>query len=212
MRGVLLCLLCLVPLSGAIVDRIAITVDHQVITELQIDEELLVTAFQNRKPLSSDLNARRAAADRIVAQLLVVREMQLSHYLAPERPEVDEYLDQIRTSFTTSTSYQQALHEYHITEQILKQHLATQLATLSFIEIRFRPNLDVPDSEVETFYNREIATWRTDHPGVPPPSFDAARPAILKTLTEEHTDRILDTWLEEARKQVSIMYLDKSLQ
>lgn len=212
MSRVLLCLLCLVPLSGAIVDRIAITVDRQVITELQIDEELRVTALQNHKPLSADLNARRAAADRIVAQLLVAREIQLSHYLAPEPPEVDEYLDQIRKSFPSPTSYQQALHEYHITEQILKSHLANQLATLSFIEIRFRPNLDIPDSEVENFYNREIATWPADHPGNPPPSLEAARPAILKTLAEEHTDRILDTWLEEARKQVSIMYLDKSLQ
>lgn len=212
MYCLLLCVLSLVTLSGAIVDRIAITVDHQVITELQIDEELRVTAFQNHAPLSSDLNARRAAADRIVAQLLVIREMQLSHYLAPEAPQVDQYLDQIRKSYSSFTAYQQALREYQITEQILKQHLANQLATLSFIEIRFRPNLDVPDSEVESFYNREIATWRTDHPGIPPPSFDAARPAILKTLTEEHTDRILDTWLEEARKQVNIIYLDKALQ
>lgn len=212
MYRLLLSLLCLVPVSGTIVDRIAITVDHQVITELQIDEELRVTAFQNHQPLSSDLNARRAAADRIVAQSLVLREMQLSHYLAPEPPAVDQYFDQIRKSFTSLTAYQQALRDYQITEQILKHHLARQLATLSFIEIRFRPNLDVPDSEVETFYNHEIATWRTDHPGVPPPSFDTARPAILRTLTEEHTDRILDTWLEEARKQVNIIYLDKSLQ
>jgi hypothetical protein len=147
-----------------------------------------------------------------VAQLLVAREMQLSHYLPPQPMEVDQYLDQLRKSFASTMAFQQALHDYRITEPILKQHLANQLATLNFIEVRFRPNLDVPDSEVESFYTREMATWRTDHPGIAPPSFDAARPAILKTLTEEHTNQILDTWLEEARKQVNIIYLDKSLQ
>jgi hypothetical protein len=212
MHRLLLCLFFLAPLSAEIVDRIAITVDHQVITELQIDEELRVTAFQNQERLSSDVSARRAAADRIVAQFLVVREMQLSRYSTPQSADVDQYLDKVRRSFNSTTAYQQALQQYQITESMLKQHLANQLAALSFIEIRFRPNLDVPDSEIESFYRRELATWRADHPGIPPPSFEAARPAILKTLTEEHTDQILDTWLEEARKQVNIIYLDKSLQ
>jgi transposase InsO family protein len=208
----LLCLALALPLSSEIVDRIAITIDHQVITELQVAEELRVTALQNQEPLSSDLDARRAAADRIVAQLLVIREMELSHYVKPESVDVDQYLDQVRKSFGSGSEYQQALHRYQITEPVLKQHLANELAVLDFIEVRFRPNLDVPDSEIESFYNREIASWRMDHPDVPPPNFDAARPAILKTLTEEHTDQILDTWLEEARKQVNIIYLDKSLQ
>jgi hypothetical protein len=205
-------LILLWPLRGEIVDRIAITVDHQVITELQIDEELHVAAFQNHASVSSGLEGRRAAADRIVAQLLVRREMGLSHYPQPESADVDRYLDEIRHSFRSSAAYQKALTECHITETILKQHLANQLATLSFIELRFRPNLDVPDSEVESFYNREMATWTLDHPGIPPPLLNAARPAIMKTLTEEHTNQILDTWLEEARKRVNITYIDAALQ
>jgi hypothetical protein len=208
----LLLLFVLSYLQAEIVDRIAITVDRQVVTELQIDEELHVAALQNHAPVSSDLESRRAAADRIVAQLLVAREMELSHYPAPDPSDVNRYLDQIRHEFSSSTAYEQTLREYHITEAILKRHLATQLATLSFIELRFRPNLDVPDSEVKSFYDREIATWNTDHPGIPPPSLASAKPAILKTLTEEHTNQILDTWLEEARKRVSIIYIDSALQ
>jgi hypothetical protein len=199
-------------LQAEIVDRIAITIGQQVVTELQIDEELRVSAFQNHSPLSEDLESRRAAADRIVEQLLVGREMQLSHYPMPQQADVDAYLEQIREAFSTDTAYRQALNEYNLTEAVLKHHLANQLATLSFIELRFRPNLDVPDSEVANIYKREISTWKTDHPGIPAPSFEAARPAIVKTLTEEHTNQILDTWLEEARKQVSIIYLDKALQ
>lgn len=176
MYRALLFLLVLLPMQAEIVDRIAIAVGHQVITELQIDEELRIIAFQNHTPISADADTRRAAANRIIAQLLVEREMQLSHYPSPEPASVDQYLQQIRNSFSSYASYEQALREYQITAAILKQHLVRQLSTLSFIELRFRPDLEVPKSEVE-----------------------------------QRIDQILDTWLAETRKQVSIVYLDKAL-
>lgn len=212
MYRALLCFLFLPVLRAEVVDRIAITVEHQVITELQIDEELCVTAFLNHAPVVRDLARRRAAADRIVAQLLVAREMQLSHYPAPANSDVERYLAQVRAGFSNNAAYEESLRAHQITEPELTQHLSGQLASLSFIEIRFRPNLDVPDSEVEAFYRSKLSTWKTDHPDIAPPTFAAARDGILSTLTEQHTDQILDTWLEEARKQVSIVYLDKALQ
>jgi hypothetical protein len=144
--------------------------------------------------------------------LLVAREMHLSRYPAPSVQEVDQYLTEIRNDFGTEAAYEQSLRNYQVSEAVLKRHLAGQLATLSFIELRFRPNLDVPEAEIQSSYSREISDWNVQHPNVPKPSYEAARPAILKMLTEQHTNDILDTWLEEARKQVNIIYLDKSLQ
>lgn len=212
MHRYLLFLFAVVPLRTEIVDRIAITVDRQVITELQIDEELRVTDFLNHLPVSRDIESRRAAADRMVAQVLVAREMQMSRYQPAEADKTDEYLSQIRATFKTDTEYRATLLTYGISEPTLKQHLATQLNTLSFIEVRFRPNLDIPDSEIESYYTHQIANWKTEHPNLPEPTLAESRPAILKALTEEHTNRILDIWLEEARKQVSIVYHDKELQ
>jgi hypothetical protein len=212
MSRLFLALLVLAAASADIVDRIAITVDHEVITQLQIDEELHVTAFLNHASVPTGQDARSAAADRIVAQLLVAREMRLSRYPAPSAADIDQYLAQIRSDFGSQNAYDQSLREYRITESVLRQHLAGQLSTLSFIELRFRPNLDIPESEIQSFYNRETLNWSTEHPNTPQPSFEAARPGIMKLLTEEHTNQVLDTWLEEARKQVNIIYLDKSLQ
>lgn len=205
-------LLSITPLYTEIVDRIAITVDHQVITELQVDEELRVTEFLNRSAIVRNSEARVAAADRLVAQLLVQREMLLSRFPEPGNADVDKYLNELSAQFGSNQAYTEALREYQLTEPVLRQHLANQLATLNFIELRFRPSLDVPESEIRSFYDHEISTWETDHPNTPKPNFEAARPGILKLLLEEHTNRILDTWLEEARKQVDITYLDKSLQ
>jgi hypothetical protein len=211
MKRYLLWVVVGVSLQAEIVDRIAITVDHQVITELQIDEELRVTAFVNDTSIPMDPASRRSAGERLVAQVLVSREMTLSHYPGPSAADANRYLAQIHGRFSSDAAYEQALRAYRISQAVLVQHFEQQLATLSFVELRFRPNLDIPDSEIENSYDREMATWQAEHPGAPPPSLEASRPSIVNALTEAHTDQILDTWLNEERKRVSISYLDKTL-
>jgi len=85
----------LLPLRAEIIDRLAIAVGNQVITQLQIDEELRVTAMLNHKPVERTLEERRAAADRLVEQLLIKLEMDLSRFPLPGAQEVDRYLQQI---------------------------------------------------------------------------------------------------------------------
>ena len=212
MIRLLLIAVLLSPLRGAIIDRIAITVGQQVITELQLDEEIRVTAFLNHKPVLRNLENRRAAADRLVEQLLVTREMELSHYPLPGAQDVDAYLDQVRADFGDHTQFEDALAAYSLPEETLKEHLALQLTTLRFIEFRFRPDISVSDADIENYYQRQITSWKANHPGAVPPSLAASRESIRKTLIEAHTDEVLNTWLEESRKQLSIVYVDKSLQ
>ena len=64
---------------------------RQVITELQLDEEIRVTDFLNKEPIIRDTTARRAAADRLVQQLLIRREMDVSRYPLPTDAEVDKF-------------------------------------------------------------------------------------------------------------------------
>ncbi len=204
--------LLMAPLRAELVDRIAITMGQQVITELQIDEELRVTAFLNHQPVARDADSRRTAADRLVEQLLIKREMQLSHYPLPDPGEVSNYLERIRADFGTSSQWDRELASYHLSENTLTDHLALQLMTMRFIELRFRPDIGVSEADVRDYYERQIATWKENHPGAAAPSLAASRESIQKALIEAHTDQVLDAWLQESRKQLNIVYLDKSLQ
>jgi hypothetical protein len=212
-RRILVLAFVLLPLSRAeILDRIAITVGRQVITELQLDEELRVTALLNHQPIAHDLQARRAAADRLVEQLLVKHEMELSHYPLPDTDDIEKYLQQVQADFGGETQFDQALTAYNLSENTLRDHLTLQLTTLRFIELRFRPNEGVSETDIQDYYQREIASWRANHPGGTPPALAASKESIRKTLVDARTDEVLSTWLEESRKQVNIIYLDKSLQ
>jgi len=209
----LLLLGCLVlQVRATIIDRIAIAMGQQVITEQQIDEELRVTAFLNQQPIVRTLGARRAAADRLIRQLLVEREMELSHYPRPEEDDVNSYLQQIRQTFPGNSSFDRALAAAALTETVLKEHLALQLTALRFIEYRFRPDVGISDGDIQSYYQREIAAWKKGHPGAAAPSLASSRESIRKALLEERTDEMLDSWLEESRKRLNITYLDQSLQ
>lgn len=202
----------LLPLRAEVLDRIAIVAGRHVITELQIDEELRVTAFLNNQPVARDSTARRAAADHLIEQLLVEREMELSHYPLPDAADVDKYVARVRAALSNHKDFDGALRNYGLTPEILTQHLQLQLTTLQFIEFRFRPNLGISSSDIETYYQHQIAAWKAEHPGAPPPALADLKESIRKTLAEHRTDEALDAWLEESRKQANIVYLDHSLQ
>src|SRR6185437_16496943 len=93
----LLLAMCLVySLRAEIVDRLVVAGGQQTITQLQLDEEIRVTALLNRRPVARDIETSRAAADRLVGQLLIRREMEQSRYPLPDQQDVDLYLEQIR--------------------------------------------------------------------------------------------------------------------
>jgi hypothetical protein len=211
MRALWLIVCLIVPLHGEVVDRLAITVGQQVITQLQLDEELRVTALMNRQPVKRTLEERRAAADRLVEQLLIKREMELSRYPLPGDQDVAKYLQQVREQIGGPGELDKALHSYNVEENTLRQHLELQLTALRFVEYRFRPDTSVSDTEVEAAYRREIANWKAAHSG-DPPTLDASRERIRSALLDERTDTALNTWLAESRKQVNIVYLDKTLE
>ncbi len=195
---ILVWLALLVPLPAAVLDRIAVTIDQQIITEYQIDEEIRVTAFLNGQPPVWTVDERRAASDRLIQQALVQREMRLGHYPSPTDADVDKYLGGIVAAFGGSTAFNASLQTAKLGDGALRSHLQLQLTTLRFIEYRFRPNFQITDEEIEAYRRRQAKP--------------ASREATREILVEQRTDQILSAWLEETRKQVNIIYLDTSLQ
>jgi hypothetical protein len=209
-----LCLMaCLLFLARSeTIDRLAITVGNQIITQLQIDEELRVTALLNHESaVVRNLENRRDAADRLVAQLLIKLEMQLSRYALPDTAEVDRYYQQIEEVNGGAVEFEKALRAFNLTPELLRSHLELQLTELKFIDVRFRPDANVSDADIEAAYKAKIDAWQKTHSGKPP-TLDTSRESLRAMLVENRTDASLDTWLAESRKRVRLIYLDKTLQ
>ena len=212
MRRVWILVCVLLPLRAEIVDRIAITAGQQVITELQLDEELRVAALLNHQPIDRGVAARRAAADRLIEQLLIKREMDVSHYPPPEPADVDQFVEQVRTAVAGTENFEETLRRYNLSEAVLREHLAMQLTTLQFIEFRFRPELGISPTDIETYYQEELSRWNAEGAGARAPTLAESSESIRRKLAEQRTDQALDAWLAESRKQVAVVYLDKTLE
>ena len=184
-------------LRSETIDKVAIAIGHRAITQSEIDEELRVAALLNHQPVVRTQDSRRDAADRLIQQFLIKREMQLNRYPAPSDAELAGYLDQVEKDSGGPSHLAAALRTYDLDKSTLESHLTLQLETLKFIETRFRPELSVSDADVQALAGRQATTLDKD--------------SVRRRLTEQRADEALGIWLEEARKQFDIVYLDNTL-
>jgi len=190
------------PRAG-VIDRIAVTLDNQIITESEIALEIRLTAFLNGDLPEFSPEARKRAAERLIEQKLIRREIQIGHYQGPNKEDVEIMLKQIQTQrFQGPKEYRAALEKYDLTEENLKAHLSWQLMLLRFIDARFRPAVQVTDDEIRAYYEKELG--KADPGGKP--KFEEVRDQIRETLINQRVDQQLDEWLAAARRRTRIQF------
>ena len=194
-----------------IIDRIAVSVGNQVITTSDIDREIRVVAFQQHVPANFSPVSRRAAADRLVEQRLIGREIENSRYPAPADSEVEQKIAQIRKDiYPTDEEYRQALAQYGITADDFKAELVRQRTMILFTDVRFRPGIQVSEAEIEDYFHKTVEpAARAAHPGQPL-SIEEYHDTIEETLTGQRVDQQLDTWLQQARQRVDVVYHEEA--
>jgi hypothetical protein len=190
-------------IAAEIIDRIAVTVEKRVITESEIWRQIRIAAFLNGEEPDFSSAAKRAMADRLVEQVLIRRDLEASSRVPPSTAIPATY-QHLRARFKTDEEYKQALAKYGISDEDVREALAWQAALLEFIDQRFRPGVQIPQSEIREYYDQQVA----QNPGKLPP-FEEAREEIEKILTAQRVDNALDRWLGQARTQARMRYRDE---
>lgn len=212
-RLVILAGLLVATSRAEIIDRIAVTVDNQVITTSEITLEIRLTAFLNGDQLDFSPAARRNAANRLIEQKLIRREMEVGRYSAPSGGNVEPMLKEVQEQrFPGSGEYSRALAQYGITEEELKTYLLWQLTLLRFLDIRFRPGVEVTDAQIQSYFDKNRAEFEARAGGSRNTTLDDVRDQIRRMLTEEGVDRQMDEWLAEARKRSRIEFHEEAFQ
>ena len=197
-------MLAVVAARAEIIDRIAVSVGRQVITESQILEEIRVTAFLNQQPVVVNPEEKRKAAERLLEQTLMRRDMEFTHYPQPPVSEADVPLRNVLARGDDPS-------KYGITEDELRQHLWWQVTMLGFIDYRFRPAIEVSDAEIRDYYTKKRADWAKQ--GIASiPTLEDSRADIEKILTADRVDQAVDRWLGDARTRLNIQYHEEAFQ
>lgn len=193
---------------GATIDRIAVTVGRQVITESDVLMDLRVAAFIDEKPLDLSGEQKRKAADRLVDQLLIRQDAVSSRELLVPDEDVPKLLAPIKTQYGSEANYQAGLDRYRITEQDVIDHLREGLRNLRFTDQRFRPEVQLSDDELHDFYDTQAAEKRQTQNAVP--SFDESRVEVEQVLTEQRVMQALDRWLGMVRNETQVLYHEEA--
>jgi hypothetical protein len=181
-----------------IIDRIAVSVGNTIITTDQINDGIRVTAFLNHTQPDFSAAEKKKAAERLIEQALIRREMEVSHYPLPPLADADAMLQRTKDEHPEFA-------QSGISEDNLRQHLWWQLTLLKFIDERFRPSVHVTNAEVRQHYRDQVAKWQEQ--GVKSiPTFEESRDAMEKALIEERVTHAMDRWLGDARTQVDIRF------
>lgn len=200
--GLLAAALCLV--HAETIDRIAVSVGKQVITETQIALEMRVAAFLDGVPFDSSPANRTKTTGRLIDQTLIRREMEFTRFKEASPDEGLKLLPQVKSRFQSEAQYVEALREAGVAEQDVVAHLNWQITLLRFIQYRFQPGIQVSDTDLRDFYDEQAEKWRSE--GKPVLEFESVRKELEPALVSRYVDQALDRWLGEQRTQTQIVF------
>jgi hypothetical protein len=201
--------------GAEVIDRVAIVVGNNVITSSELTLQIRLAAFMNKEEPDFSIASRQRAADRLIEQVLIRREMS-----APGAPPAadtgnteKQLIGAVRARYKTDPEFKAALARYAVTNEDLQQYISWQARLLQFVDQRFRPSIALSDEDVRSYYdNTFLFQWREANPGKEPPSFESVRDEMENQALAERANNAIDRWLGQARTQTNIVFKVEDLQ
>ncbi len=198
-----------------VVDKTVATVNDGVKTELITYSDLLwQLALQPNvtldSPSSEDLNR---ALQLLINQRLFALEAERLPRAAPTEKEINNKIVEILSYFPNTAEFEKRLNKVGFTsvkddnfERIIGQRVVID----KYLDFRFRSFI-VITAEDETKYYREIFSpdFRRKYPGLLMPTLDEKRAEINHLLTEEKVATNIESFLDEAKRRVEVVILNK---
>jgi hypothetical protein len=196
--------------TAVIIDRIAVVVGDAVIKDSDINRDVRLVSFLNREKLSFDLTARKAAANRLIDQSLIQREIDLGDYQVPAQSDADKlFLDTQRERAPSPAAFARMLEHYGLSTAQMKSYLYWQLTVLRFIDQRFRPSVLVTDEDAQAYYQQHSGDFKTKNGEQK--TLDEASAEIREILTNQQINKQFDSWLRARRRSAGVEYHEADL-
>lgn len=195
---------------GETLDRVSARVGKDAITDSALRCHLRMEAFFARTTPELSSESRRKAAQRLIDQILIRRELELNRFAPPAAADVETQIGQLMKSRQEDAAALGAsLASYGFSLDDLRSEILYQIMLLRFVEFRFSAGILVTDPEIDAAYEKEVVPEARQR-NVPPPSAESARAGIVKLLTYRKTNAALEQWLAQARQQVKIQVFEEA--
>ena len=189
------------PTRAVTVDRIAATVDRQVLTVSEV-AQLVEIRFFARTSESED-DHRRDVLDALIAQALRYRDVERFGAQDISRDRVDARVSEIRGRFASEAEFVAAVARAELTLEEVQALVKRQLQVEAYIQERFAPLVFVSNDEVETYYNGPWSEQRRRR-GLPVPPLERVRGEVRTAVRMSRVGEEVGKWTAQLRKRADV--------
>jgi parvulin-like peptidyl-prolyl isomerase len=196
--------------EAEVLDRVAAAAGQQVVTLSDIRRHLRILALSEGKPVEDTPEARRRAAERLIDQAMVRREIQLSRYATPTMAEAEASIARfIQGRKETPEQFAAVLKKYGFTEDEFRQEALWRINVSRFVDFRFAPGIQVSEEEITAYYQKEfVPIFQASNPGAAPPGLEEVRERVTRIVSLRKTNVALDQWLAQMRETLKVRYFE----
>lgn len=196
-----------------VVDRVVAAAGQQVVTLSAVRRQLRVEALvAHREPEYTAASLRRAA-ERLIEQALVLREMELSGYAAPPMAEAVTALEKfIAARKQTPEQFHVDVTRLGFTDDEFRKEVLWRISVQRFVSFRFAPGVQISDEEIEKYYAEEFMKQaKAADANVKVPDLEEVRERISVILTTRKTNLALDQWMAQTRESLKVHIFEEAL-
>ena len=193
--------------AGDVIDGVVASVNRQPILRSDWDQAVRFEAFMQQKSLDQLTESDHVLAlQHLIDRQLLRAQMGDAKYMQPTDEVLQQDIDKVRAQVPNGFdegAWHKLLASYGLTQEIVKTHLRAEVQVMNFIEVRLRPNVHVPDEDVQAYYHDQLIP-DLEKTGAATVTLNEVAPRIRELLTQQRIDEMLDVWLHNLRQQAEI--------
>ena len=194
-------MLLTLPASAVTVDRIAATVDRQVLTVSEITQMVQIRFFP--RTAESEDDHRRDVLDALIAQALRYRDVERFGAQEISRDTVEARVHEIQQRFASEAEFLSAIASAELTLDEVRALAKRQLQVEAYIQERFAPLVFVSNEEIDEYYRGPWTAQRRGR-GLAVPPLDDVRDEVRTAVRASRLQLEVGKWTGQLRERADV--------
>ncbi len=189
------------PAAAVTVDRIAATVDRQVLTVSEITQMVEIRFF--RRGTQDEDDHRRDVLDALIAQVLRYRDVERFGAQDIARDVIEVRLLEIQRRFPSEAEFLGAIAKAELTLDEVRALVKRQLQVEAYIQERFAPLVFISNEEIDAYYRGPWTQQRRER-GLAVPPLDRVRDEIRTAVRGSRLEEEIGKWTSQLRARADV--------
>jgi hypothetical protein len=190
------------PLAAVTVDRVAATIDRQVLTVSEISQMVEIRFFPRTSEQSED-DYRRSILEGLIAQALRFRDVERFGAQDISKDSIETRLGDMQRRFASPADFTAALARAELTMDEVRALIKRQLQVEAYVQERFAPMIFVSNEDIESTY---AGTWSQQRRqrGLAIPPLSEVREEIRALIRSRQLQQEIDKWTAQLRARTNV--------